>query len=196
MIKWIVFAVFAGIFTIGCVAPRVENIKTGGLNFISNLANKDCECESVQKCNDAGVAYELNGDLAKAKRCYKIACDGGEGVACSNLGSIYQNQKIKSESEILAVFLRSCELDSKFGCYNAANLYRLSKKPNYEAAMRLYSKSCQDLEHAQSCTNLGGMYQFLLGENASLKTAKDLYKKGCEMGDERGCKNLSLILGH
>jgi hcpE len=184
----LIFLLFFG----GCVALNQSNTYDKSKN--SANIESECKCKSVTGCNDIGVAYELDGNVKNAIKCYEIACNGGVGVACSNLGSIYQNQKSKNESEILAIFLKACDLGSKFGCYNAANLYRLSKKPNYDMAVILYKKSCEELEHASSCTNLGAIYQFILGK-PDLKLAKQLYKKGCELGDENGCKNLSLIVG-
>ena len=183
MIKFLL-AAFVSLIVIGCVSPKLQN--AGKID--------DSKCDTAAQCNDTGVKYELQGNLDAAQKYYETACDGKIGVACSNLGSIYQSKNNKSESEILAIFLKSCEFGSKYGCYNAANLYRLSKTPDYGKALKLYEKSCTLMEHAQSCSNLGGMYQFSLGiKVADSKTAKNFYKMGCEMGDEIGCRNLSLI---
>jgi len=155
-----------------------------------------CDGKTPKECNNMGVKFENDKDHERAKLCYQKACDENEGIACSNLGSLHQKLKSKDESEILAIFLKSCELDNKYGCYNAANFYRLGRgtEHDFAAARRLYEKSCLQLNHAQSCSNLGGMYQFSLSvKTADSKTAKKFYKMGCEMGDEIGCRNLSLI---
>lgn len=155
-----------------------------------------CDGKTPKECNNMGVKFENDKDHERAKLCYQKACDENEGIACSNLGSLQQKLKSKDESEILAIFLKSCKLDNKYGCYNAANFYRLGRgtEHDFAAARRLYEKSCLQLNHAQSCSNLGGMYQFSLGvKTADSKTAKKFYKMGCEMGDEIGCRNLSLV---
>lgn len=155
-----------------------------------------CDGKTPKECNDMGVKFENSKDYERAKLCYQKACDDNEGIACSNLGSLHQKLKGKEESEILKIFMKSCNLGNKYGCYNAANFYRLGRgtEHDFAAARKLYEKSCLELNHAQSCSNLGGMYQFSLGvKTADSKTAKKFYKMGCEMGDEIGCRNLSLI---
>ena len=157
-----------------------------------------CDGKTPKECNNMGVKFENDKDHERAKLCHQKACDENEGIACSNLGSLHQKLKSKDESEILAIFLKSCKLDNKYGCYNAANFYRLGRgtEHDFAAARRLYEKSCLQLNHAQSCSNLGGMYQFSLGvKTADSKTAKKFYKMGCEMDDEIGCRNLSLVGG-
>ena len=157
-----------------------------------------CDGKTPKECNDTGVKFENSKDYERAKLCYQKACDDNEGIACSNLGSLHQKLKSKEESEILTIFAKSCKLGNKYGCYNAANFYRLGRGTahDFAAARKLYEKSCLELNHAQSCSNLGGMYQFSLGvKTADSKMAKKFYKMGCEMGDEIGCRNLSLVGG-
>ena len=155
-----------------------------------------CDGKTPKECNDTGVKFENNKDYERAKFYYLKAFVDIECIACSNLGSLHQKLKSKEESEILKIFMKSCKLGNKYGCYNAANFYRLGRgtEHNFAAARKLYEKSCLELNHAQSCSNLGGMYQFSLGvKTDDSKTAKKFYKMGCEMGDEIGCRNLSLI---
>nr|WP_314090813.1 tetratricopeptide repeat protein [uncultured Campylobacter sp.] len=157
-----------------------------------------CGDKTPKECNDTGVKFENSKDYERAKLYYQKACDDNEGIACSNLGSLHQKLKSKEESEILKIFMKSCKLGNKYGCYNAANFYRLGRgtEHDFAAARKLYEKSCLELNHAQSCSNLGGMYQFSLGvKTDDSKTAKKFYKMGCEMGDEIGCRNLSLVGG-
>ena len=157
-----------------------------------------CDAKTPKECNDTGVKFENSKDYERAKLYYQKACDDNEGIACSNLGSLHQKLKSKEESEILTIFAKSCKLGNKYGCYNAANFYRLGRgtEHDFAAARKLYEKSCLELNHAQSCSNLGGMYQFSLGvKTADSKMAKKFYKMGCEMGDEIGCRNLSLVGG-
>lgn len=189
-----VFALVAA-FASGCAAQKKATPAPPKPVTQSEIKNI-CDGKSPKECNDTGVKFENAKDYERAKLCYQKACDDNEGIACSNLGSLHQKLKSKEESEILMIFAKSCNLGNKYGCYNAANFYRLGRgtEHDFAAARRLYEKSCLQLEHAQSCSNLGGMHQFSLGvKTADLEAAKKFYKMGCEMGDEIGCRNLSLI---
>ena len=189
-----VFALVAA-FASGCAAPKKATPAPPKPVTQSEIKNI-CDGKSPKECNDTGVKFENAKDYERAKLCYQKACEDNEGIACSNLGSLHQKLKSKDESEILTIFAKSCTLGNKYGCYNAANFYRLGRgtEHDFTAARRLYEKSCLQLEHAQSCSNLGGMHQFSLGvKTADLEAAKKFYKMGCEMGDEIGCRNLSLI---
>ena len=191
----IVFFTLAAAFASGCVMQK-KATPAPPKPVTSAEIKHICDGKTPKECNNMGVKFENDKDHERAKLCYQKACDENEGIACSNLGSLQQKLKSKDESEILAIFLKSCKLDNKYGCYNAANFYRLGRgtEHDFAAARRLYEKSCLQLNHAQSCSNLGGMYQFSLGvKTADSKTAKKFYKMGCEMGDEIGCRNLSLV---
>ena len=144
-----------------------------------------CDAKTPKECNDTGVKFENSKDYERAKLYYQKACDDNEGIACSNLGSLHQKLKSKEESEILTIFAKSCKLGNKYGCYNAANFYRLGRgtEHDFAAARKLYEKSCLELNHAQSCSNLGGMYQFSLGvKTADSKMAKKILQNGLRDG--------------
>lgn len=192
----IIFMLVAA-FASGCAAPKKATPAPPKPVTQSEIKNI-CDGKTPKECNDTGVKFENSKDYERAKLCYQKACDDNEGIACSNLGSLHQKLKSKEESEILTIFAKSCKLGNKYGCYNAANFYRLGRgtEHDFAAARKLYEKSCLELNHAQSCSNLGGMYQFSLGvKTADSKMAKKFYKMGCEMGDEIGCRNLSLVGG-
>lgn len=48
----------------------------------------------MEGCSNLGAMYAKGEDVAKDKkeaaRLYKKACDGGEGIACYNLGVMYR----------------------------------------------------------------------------------------------------------
>lgn len=194
-----VLAVLALLIFSGCaqIKTKSDSLKPN-LTQVAILSKKTSICEgvSISECNDLGVKFELGDDLENAKIYYKYACDNSLGVACSNLGSLYQKINGQSNIDSLNLFLKACELKSSYGCYNAANAYRLgdATEHNFVRAIKLYEKACIELGHAMSCTNLGGMHQFSLGVAvADRDTAKKFYKMGCDLKDEIGCKNLSLI---
>lgn len=191
--------VFITVLFSGCAS--LSPAKNQNLHSKSNNAEAKqehiCKDKTSNECNDMGVEFELADDLKSAEICYKIACKSELGVACSNLGSLYQRFDGHEEgSEVIALFLKACKLNSKYGCYNAGNSYRLGIETghNFVRAIKLYEKACIDLKHSKSCTNLGGMHQFSLGvEGGSRDVARKYYKMGCELGDEVGCKNFSLL---
>ena len=189
-----VFALVAA-FASGCAAPKKATPAPPKPVTQSEIKNI-CDGKTPKECNDTGVKFENSKDYERAKLCYQKACDSGEGVACSNLGSLYQKIDPASD-QILPLFLKACQAGNKYGCFNAANVYRLglgARKNDFVRAIKLYEKSCVQLKHAKSCTNLGSMHQFSLGvETASRDVARKFYEIGCELGDEVGCRNLSLV---
>lgn len=189
-------AVFAVFFLGGCAIENIKNLEPKTMKGEAKYTHV-CDNKSANESNDIGVKFELEYDFESAKICYKIACEHDLGVACSNLGSLYQkNGDKQNEADILGLFIKACKLNSKYGCYNGANSYRLAVgvEHDFVKAIKLYEKACIELNHAKSCTNLGGMHQFSLGvEVGGRDVARKYYKMGCELGDEVGCKNLSLI---
>lgn len=191
--------VFIGILFSGCAS--LSPAKNQNLHSKSNKSEAKqehiCKDKTSSECNDMGVEFELTDDFKSAEICYEEACKSDLAVACSNLGSLYQRfGDDKNDVEVLNLFLKSCRLNSKYGCYNAANSFRLGTETghNFVRAIKLYEKACIELKHSKSCTNLGGMHQFSLGvEGGSRDVARKYYKMGCELGDEVGCKNFSLL---
>lgn len=190
---------FLAIFCVVLISGCKVNFEPKNQNFKDDLEVKEenlCKDKSPKDCNDMGVLFELKKDFTRAEICYKIACEASLGVACSNLGSLYQSQNKNDNSLIISLFLKACELGNVYGCYNGGNFYRISAKEHkdFVRAIRLYEKACIKLNYSKACTNLGGMHQFSLGvEGGSRDTARKYYKMGCELGDEVGCKNLSLF---
>lgn len=194
-ISHVIIFTLVAVFASGCAAQKKAN--PGTPMPITNAEIKHiCDDKTPKECNNTGVKFENVKDYERAKLCYQKACESGEGVACSNLGSLYQKIDPASD-QILPLFLKACQSGNKYGCFNAANVYRLglgARKNDFVRAIKLYEKSCVQLKHAKSCTNLGSMHQFSLGvETASRDVARKFYEIGCELGDEVGCRNLSLI---
>jgi TPR repeat protein len=58
-------------------------------------------------------------------RGYQIACTGGRGMGCSNLGGLYAIGEgvERSYAKARELFAKGCELDDGGACYNLGALY-------------------------------------------------------------------------
>ena len=63
-------------------------------------------------------------EFFKAVEFYKIACDTDYGMACNNLGVMYENGRgIKQDKhKAKALFGKACDLKNELGCKNYARL--------------------------------------------------------------------------
>ena len=83
----------------------------------------------------------------------KKACDGGDMLGCSNLGSMYAKGSgvEKDLGKAVELYKKACDGGDMFGCYNLGNMYSFSK------AAELFKKACNGGEML-GCRNLGIMY--------------------------------------
>jgi len=75
------------------------------------------------------VGQGVPKDEKRARALYVQACDGGNGLACRNIGKLYDQGKgvERSESEAAKFFDRACELNQSDGCYRLARAYEGGK---------------------------------------------------------------------
>ena len=99
-----VFALVAA-FASGCAAPKKATPAPPKPVTQSEIKNI-CDGKSPKECNDTGVKFENAKDYERAKLCYQKACDDNEGIACSNLGSLYHKIDPASD-QILPLFLKA-----------------------------------------------------------------------------------------
>jgi TPR repeat protein len=59
---------------------------------------------------------------------------------------------------------------------------------DYTKANNLYTQSC-DQKDAKGCLALGSLYALGHGVERDIETAKKLFRKACEGGNQRGCVN-------
>ncbi len=107
------------------------------LTLVVALAATSAGCRSSQKetpderacshgdpgaCLTLAVAYGRAKDPARAASFFKKACDGGNAVACFNLGASYSNGEgvTRDQSRALSLFQKACDAGYTVACDAAA----------------------------------------------------------------------------
>jgi TPR repeat protein len=131
--------------------------------------------------------------LAGGVLALEASCDGGDAVACNDLGVSYlRGYGLPVDLGLaLRAFERSCTNGSADGCGNLGALYESGTgvAPNSSAAASLYQQAC-DLGCALGCSNLGALYARGRGLERDLDAARSLFAVACENGSAAGCGNL------
>ena len=110
----------------------------------------------------------------------KKACDGGEMLGCSNLGSRYAigNGVEKDLGKAVELFKKACDGGNMRGCYNLGIMYEYGKgvEKNVKKVIDLYNKACDGGE-VHGCSNLGFIYSFGKGvEKKRTKSSRVIQK--------------------
>lgn len=125
---------------------------------------KLCAAGYKPACEYAQWHHPSASHLAEAYRAMKPSCDAGDPVGCLVVGWQLQED-------------------------NAADSQ--AKVPTHPAAIATMIKVCE-LGLPRGCTEAGEMYYNALGvEEDDWPKAAELYKKGCDGGDMRGCYQLA-----
>lgn len=77
--------------------------------------------------SDASVILKADGsemdkDYDEAMRLYKIACDGGNMIGCTNVGLLYADEK-SDPKESLKYLKLACDKGDASGCYYLGSAY-------------------------------------------------------------------------
>jgi len=186
-------------------------------------------CTRLAKAHDdAPDLLQLACDLGDAEGCYLLAlkignnrkgaaaylqaCDGGNALACTNLGWMYDHGTGVSHDNEMAARLYErgcagsrCTGPNNLGCVNLGRLYRdgLGVKEDKAAAFRLFRDVCnrrpregdaEDAGHiARACSLAGTALLFGEGVTKSIPSALSLLEKGCAAADTFGCYNLGTV---
>lgn len=164
---------------------------------------------------DADGCYELALKRPNDRRgaaAYQQACDGGNALACTNLGWMYERgQGVALDTELGArLYERGCAGSpctgpNNLGCVNLGRLYRdgVGVKKDGAAATRLFRDVCgrkpregddEDAGNiARSCSLAGTAFLFGEGVPRNIPQALTLLEKGCAAADTFGCYNLGVI---
>jgi hypothetical protein len=147
------------------------------------------EASSRQEPRDAqACAHGYVAACKNLEKRYRTACDGGDMKGCANLGSMYANKEIYSNSH------------NAFG-YDFPEAIRLYKKAcnvgEFETALDLFTSRCDNGENLV-CTHLGKMYELGWCRGVPTNNAKALrvYSKVCDSHMPlwpSGCVNLGLM---
>lgn len=81
---------------------------------------------------DGFAAFE-NNDYKKAAKHFKLACDGGDTVACSSLGVFYANGwgVKKDHSKALEAYKKACDGGDVISCNELGVMNRIKHRISY-----------------------------------------------------------------
>ncbi|MGB5505711.1 MAG: tetratricopeptide repeat protein [Sulfurovum sp.] len=128
------------------------------------------------------------------KRCYK-----GSMIDCYNLALMYESgegirQSFYSAARLFRMVCNAGEPKDVYlqACYNLGFIYFLGKeagiRQDFRQAITLFSKACSNGEQ-KSCYQLGMMYANGDGTKQNYSTAKEYFRKACDLGHNDGCKD-------
>jgi uncharacterized protein len=137
-------------------------------------------------------------DQSRAARLLTKDCTAGFQSSCVTLGWQYKDGLgvPKDPSQTLLLWTRACEGKGN-PCFLVGFGYQkgwFGSAPDFGQAASWYEKSCE-AGNGGACVNLGSMYEHGNGVEKSTDTAIRIQRKGCQLGEGMGCKNLAYLLG-
>lgn len=173
-----------------------------------DLFKLGCDLGDADGCY--ALALEL-GNTVYGAAAYKEACDGGNALACTNLGWMHENGTgVPVDHEAaLRLYKRGCAGSActgpnNTGCINVGRMYRDGSgvPADLPRATRIFRDLCQrrprdgdeqDASNIARACSLAGT-AFLLGNGVprDIPLALTLLEKGCTAGDTFGCYNLGV----
>jgi len=151
-------------------------------------------------------------DHKRALAAYAQACDGGNALACTNLGYMYElGQGVAADPEsAVRLYSRGCAGSictgtNNLGCVNLGRAYRdgLGVQVDPYKAIGLFRGVCerkvppvddQDAGHmARACSLAGTAMLFGEGVVRDVPAALAFLERGCAVNDTFGCYNLGTI---
>jgi TPR repeat protein len=149
-------------------------------------------------------------DVRKTFSAYEEACEGGNALACTNLGFMYEHgQGTAVDLDGAArLYKRGCDGShctgpNKLGCVNLGRVYRLTGGKRDREATALFLDVCrrspvagddEDAGVVASACSLAGT-AFLIGQGTAvdLTQARYFLEKGCRNHYALGCFNLATM---
>jgi len=175
----------------GVVCNRVAELtadEKAKLGFIMQA----CAGGVTEQCLQRGFnAYEV--DNSQAVRLWAAACQGGDVISCTSLGSMLQyGLGVERDVErAVTLYRQGCSGGIAVGCTSLGAMYQqgLGVQRNAVRAVELYGQGCKG-RNAKGCSNLGVMYSKGLGVERDVERAVTLYRQGCKGRNAVGCTNL------
>jgi TPR repeat protein len=140
-------------------------------------------------------AHTAGAAASTAERSLRAACDGGDAVACNDLGVSYERGYAPAPSAAAAaqLFTRACDGGVADGCNNLGALHERGAGVNLDVsvARQLYGSACQQ-GSALGCSNLGALHT--RGAQRDEGEALRLFSLACATGSATGCQNLEVMV--
>jgi TPR repeat protein len=170
--------------------PALAAIIAAGIAVVATSLAVQPSSPSSATPSDAAPVVHPSDD---ALRTLENTCNGGDAVACNDLG-VSLLGGYGAAADVLAAaraFELSCMAGSPDGCGNLGALYEngAGVPADITEAARLYEHACA-LGGALACSNLGALYARGRGVERDVGEARRLFVRACETGSAAGCDNL------
>jgi serine/threonine-protein kinase len=132
---------------------------------------------------------------AEAKTLYQQACSSGNGVACMNIGVMYEDGNGVGKDFLRAAgfYSMACAQGSTDGCNLLGFMYETGAfgvEKDYSRAMALYSRACS-AGNANGCEGLGSVYSLGEGVPRDEKKAEMFDLQACNRGSVGSCVSVA-----
>ncbi len=165
----------------------------------SQLFKRACDLGTMEGCFSLANIYVNPGSSglqhspAESVKLLEVACTGGHGQACANLGTRYsQGLGVQEDqSRAVALYKMACEAKNTAGCYSLAKSLRDGEGLAVDAsqALHLFERTCDELP--ESCLAAGRMHQGGRGIPKNLESAVRFFERACDGKHESGCVDLA-----
>lgn len=164
------------------------------------LMRKTCN-STVAYCNNLGVAYYFGWtgkpDFPEAARLYLRGCGAGEVAGCGNWATMVLDGEIEGDrARALAELEKACTPSFPTGCHALGVHHHMKSSPPDVTKARGYYRLACDAANADSCNNLGTLYEAGNGVPQDFAAAAKLYAFACEFGVGTSCRRLSILYDH
>lgn len=167
-----------------------------GLPKAQALFQTACQVGELAGCRRLGAMHHngrgIGRDLEKARLYYGKACDADYALGCNGLALIDHLGvgAPRRPDAAEANYIKACDAGLTGACENLDKLYRNGVNPDEDpaAAMRVWASGCSRGVPA-ACANGGRLASDnrRLGEAANPMRARELFERGCELGDAFTC---------
>lgn len=129
----------------------------------------------------------LKKNYIAAKQYYQQACDRGDYLGCTGVGTLFERGLgvLQDLGEAYKYYTFACEHKDNFGCFSKQLLER------GENSVSLYTKGCE-ADNSDFCLALGNRYYRGSGVKKDRKLALLYYQKACALKSPEGCFNLGV----
>ncbi len=155
-----------------------------------------CENEITEACNNLAILLKVTGEnLVDVKTLQEQGCEGGDGIACFNIGFKAESRNPKDWELARTHYAKACELGFAEGCSYLGVIYRHGRgvEPDLKRGAELYRKACIG-GYLIGCNSIGYLYKIGSGVEKNFDLAFEYYAKACEGGLIRACTNLGTLV--
>lgn len=156
------------------------------------ILDKACRSGEPRGCTSVGDALWMGAanvtkDVRTAVRYYTAGCNGGDAMACTNLGVLYMGAGSPivpiDAKKSLELSVRACNGGVSTACGNTGLRYEFGMDVPKDLGMAeaLFKRACQISDG--DCLRLGILYQHGVGGHRDDRVASALYERSCSASE-------------